>query len=80
MRVSGERHRNSRNASPENFASARNAGRPASTSTATAHGEKWISSVPKLISEMAFCTRPNVRITSDSGRLDASRRARVSLS
>ena len=37
--------------SPENFASATNAGRPASTSTATAHGEKLISSVPKLISD-----------------------------
>jgi hypothetical protein len=38
------------------------------------------SSVPKLINEIAFCTKPNVRITSESGRLDASRRARVSLS
>ena len=44
MRVSGERQRNSRNASPENFASATNAGNPASSSTATAHGEKCASS------------------------------------
>ena len=29
---------------------------------------------------IAFCTRPKVRITSERGRLDASRRARVSLS
>ncbi len=80
MRVSGERQRNSRNASPENFASARNDGSPASSSTATAHGENCASSVPKLTSAMAFCTSPKLRITSDSGRLEASRRARVSLS
>jgi hypothetical protein len=46
MRVSGERQRNSRNASPENFASAMKAGRPASSSTATAHGENFTSSTP----------------------------------
>ncbi len=46
MRVSGERQRNSRKASPENFASATNAGSPASSSTATAQGEKRASSAP----------------------------------
>ncbi len=44
MRVSGERQRNRRNASPENFASAMKAGTPASSSTATAQGEKRASS------------------------------------
>ena len=46
MRVSGERQRNRRKATPEKRASATNAGSPASTSTATAHGEKCASSVP----------------------------------
>ena len=46
MRVSGERQRNSRNASPENFASATKDGSPASSSTATAHGENATSSAP----------------------------------
>ncbi len=46
MRVSGERQRNSRNASPENFVSAKNAGSPASSSTATAHGENCSSRLP----------------------------------
>jgi hypothetical protein len=45
MRVSGERQRNSRNASPENFASAMNDGRPAATSTSTAQGENCHSRV-----------------------------------
>ena len=80
MRVSGERQRNSRNASPENLASATNDGRPARNSTATAQGENCASSVPKLSSATAFWTSPKLLITSESGRLDASRRARVSLS
>ena len=80
MRVSGARQRNRRNASPEKRVSAMNAGRPASASTTTASGENAISSAPNESSEIAFCARPNVRITSESGRVDASRRARVSLS
>src|ERR1035441_3058719 len=40
MRVSGERQRNSRNASPENFASAMKAGSPAISRISTVHGEK----------------------------------------
>ena len=80
MRVSGERQRKSRNASPENFASATKDGSPASSSTATAQGENCASRVPKLTSAIAFCTRPKLRITSDNGRTEASRRARVSLS
>ncbi len=46
MRVSGERQRNSRNASPENLASAMKEGSPASSSTATAQGEKCASRLP----------------------------------
>ena len=46
MRVSGERQRNSRNASPENFASATKDGSPAISSTSTAQGENCHSSVP----------------------------------
>ena len=47
MRVSGERQRNRRNASPENVASATNAGSPASDQHGTtAQGENWASSVP----------------------------------
>ena len=46
MRVSGERQRKRRNASPENLASATNAGSPASSNTATAHGENRASSTP----------------------------------
>ena len=80
MRVSGERQRKRRKASPENLASATNEGRPASSSTATAHGENCASSVPKLSSAIAFCTRPKLLMTRASGRVDASRRARVSLS
>ena len=80
MRDSGARQRNRRNASPENFASARNAGSPASTSSTTAQGEKRTKSPPKEISETAFCSRPKVRMTRLKGRLEASRRARVSLS
>ena len=80
MRVSGERQRNSRNASPENFASAMNEGKPASSSTATAHGENARAAMPKLTSAMPFCTSPKLLMTSASGRLEASRRARVSLS
>ena len=44
MRVSGERQRNRRKASPENLASARKAGSPASSSTSTVQGEKRTSS------------------------------------
>ena len=80
MRDSGARQRNRRKASPENFASARNAGSPARISSTTAHGEKRISKPPNDTSEMAFCSRPKVRITRLKGRLEASRRARVSLS
>ena len=80
MRVSGERQRKRRNASPENFASAMNDGRPASSNTATAQGENCASSVPKLSSAIAFCTSPKLLMTSASGRVEASRRARVSLS
>ena len=39
MRVSGDRQRNSRKASPENFASAKKEGRPAATKITTAQGE-----------------------------------------
>ena len=80
MRVSGARHLNRRNASPENLVSAKNAGRPPKMSTTTAQGEKPASSTAKLVMAMAFWNSPEVRITSDSGRLEASRRARVSLS
>ena len=47
---------------------------------ATAQGENPASSTEKLAMEIALCNSPEVRMTSDSGRLDASRRARVSLS
>ncbi len=80
MRVSGARHLNSRKASPENLVSAKNAGRPPNSRMNTAQGEKPASSTAKLEICSAFWNRPEVRITSDSGRLDASRRARVSLS
>jgi hypothetical protein len=80
MRVSGERQRNRRNASPENLASAMKAGSPARNSTATAQGENCQSSTAKLAIAIAFCTSPKLRMTSDSGRVEASRRARVSLS
>ncbi len=80
MRDSGARQRNRRKASPENFASARNAGRPANISSATAHGEKRYSKPPKEISDTAFCSSAKVRITRLKGRLEASRRARVNLS
>jgi hypothetical protein len=80
MRASGARHRNRRNASPENFASARKAGRPANTRSTTAHGEKRTSKPPNEINEMAFCSNPKVRMTRLNGRLEASRRARVNLS
>ena len=80
MRVSGARQRNRRNASPENLVSAKNAGRPPKISMTTAQGEKPASSTAKLAMAMAFWNRPEVRMTSDSGRLEASRRARVSLS
>ena len=80
MRDSGARQRNRRNASPENFASARNAGSPARIKSTTAHGENRMSKPPKDTSEMAFCSKPKVRITRLKGRLEASRRARVSLS
>ena len=80
MRVSGSRQRNRRNASPENLVSAKNAGRPPTTRMTTAQGEKPASSTAKLKMEIAYCSRLEVRMISDSGRLDASRRARVSLS
>ena len=80
MRVSGARQRKSRNASPENFVSAKNAGKPPNNRMNTAHGENPASNTAKLVMAMAFWNRPDVRITSDSGRLEASRRARVSLS
>jgi|ADGO01.1.fsa_nt_gi hypothetical protein len=54
MRVSGERHKNNLNAAPENFASARNAGRPARINNTTAQGENEINSAEKLTSEIAF--------------------------
>jgi hypothetical protein len=44
MRVSGERQRNSANASPENLASARKAGSPASRNTPTASTDSCDSS------------------------------------
>ena len=80
MRDSGARQRNRRNASPENFASARKAGNPATTRSATAQGEKRTKRPPNEIKETAFCSRPKVRMTRLKGRLEASRRARVSLS
>ena len=80
MRASGARQRNSRNASPENLVSATKAGSPASAKSATAHGENLMSRPPNDASEIPFCRSPKVRMTRDSGRLDASRRARVSLS
>ncbi len=80
MRVSGARQRNRRKASPENLVSAKNAGRPPTIRMTTAQGENPASSTEKLTMEIALCNRPEVRMTSDSGRLDASRRARVSLS
>ena len=46
MRVSGERQRNRRNLSPENFASARNSGMPPATRISTAQGENCTSSTP----------------------------------
>ena len=58
MRVSGARQRNRRNASPENFVSATNAGRPPKISTTTAHGEKPASSTAKLVIAIAFWNRP----------------------
>ncbi len=67
MRVSGERQRNSRNASPEKRASAMNAGSPDSSSTTTAQGEKWNSRLPEVTSEIAFCASPKVRITRLNG-------------
>jgi hypothetical protein len=39
-----------------------------------------MSKPPKDISDTAFCSSPKVRITRLKGRLEASRRARVSLS
>jgi hypothetical protein len=80
MRVSGERQRNRRKASPENLASAMNEGRPASARISAAHGENAASRAAKLTSEMPFWTSEKVRPTRLSGRLEASRRARVSLS
>jgi len=53
---------------------------PASSSTATVQGEKRTSSTAKLSSEIGVLRRPKVRITRLRGRLEASRRARVSLS
>jgi hypothetical protein len=52
MRVSGERQRNRRKASPENLASAMNEGSPASARISAAHGENAASSAAKLTSEM----------------------------
>ena len=80
MRVSGARQLNRRKASPENLVSAKNAGRPQTMRITTAQGENPASSTAKLAIDTALCNRPEVRMTSDSGRLDASRRARVSLS
>src|SRR5271165_5230769 len=76
MRASGARQRNRRNASPENLASARNAGSPARIRSATAQGEKRMSKPPKDTNEMAFCSSPKVRMTKLKGRREASRRAR----
>ena len=69
------RQRNSRNASPENLASTRNAGIAAASSTASAAGENPASSAARLTSEISCWPIENVLITIDSGRDDASRRA-----
>ena len=57
-----------------------NAGKPDSSRTASAQGENRNSTAPEVTRKMPFCTKPKVRITRLSGRLEASRRARVSLS
>ena len=65
MRDSGERQRNRRNASPENFVSATNAGRPEISSTITAQGEKCTSrdGITRQ-RDRVLRPGPNVRITS----------------
>jgi hypothetical protein len=79
-RVSGVRQRNSRKASPENLASTMNAGSAAARSTASAAGENAASSAARLTSAISCWPIEKVLITIDSGRDDASRRARVSMS
>jgi hypothetical protein len=57
-----------------------NAGIAAARSTASASGENPASSAARPISVISCWPIENVRITIDSGRDDASRRARVSMS
>ena len=75
--MSGVRQEKSRKASPEKRVSATKAGSEARARAPTTHGESAQSRAALLTRAMAFCAMPKVRRTSESGRVEASRRARV---